>query len=159
MAVNDMDISWLIFAWIYNQWASSYVLYYQFNANSSQKKQSPCLLILQFLKSPRKGTAGFLPIGYLFSCSLINTFAEDDPMGCLYRLRGTNNQAAEIHQFLFCSRDMRYDDWLLQKTTRWVSSVGLYSPASSPSAWWNHLLQVISRWFRFLNPFGQKNSK
>ena len=156
-----MDISWLIFAWIYNQWASSYELYYQFNANSSQKKQNSCLLILQFLKSPmqKRNHSGCLHFGYLFSCLLINTFAEDDPMGYLYRLGGTNNQAAEIHQFLFCSRDMRYDDWLLQKTTQWVSSTGLYSPASSPSAWWNHLLQVISPWFRFLNPFGQKNSK
>ena len=52
------------------------------------KKQSSCLLILQFLKSPMQKTnhSGCLPFGYLFSCSLINTFAEDDPMGFLYRL-------------------------------------------------------------------------
>ena len=58
----------------------------------------------------------------------------------------------------FSATGIWYDHWFLQKTTQWVSSTGLYSPASSPSAWWHHILQVISPWFRFLNLFGQKKT-
>ena len=154
-----MDNSWSIFAWIYNQWASSYVLYYQFNANSSQKSKALVYWSFNFLNLRcRKETT--LDVCLLVICSHAHwlTLLQKTTQWVSYTGLGVQITKLQKSTSSFSATGIWYDHWFLQKTTQWVSSTGLYSPASSPSAWWHHILQVISPWCRFPNPLSKKTA-